>query len=147
MNKIRFHELDVKSTLVNRRKLKKFLLSLFIKEGVILETLDIIFCKDEFLCSLNKDFLNHFYYTDTISFPLSGVKDALVGEVYISIDRVKDNSKQLKEIYHTELIRIIIHGTLHLCGYFDKPKIAAQKMQKVQEDYLKIWLFHVEQPN
>ncbi len=145
MNKLRFHELTTKSTLTDRRKLNKFLLSLFSKEGLVLDRVDIIFCTDEFLYTLNKEFLNHDYYTDTISFLLSDLRDPLVGEVYISIDRVKDNSKQRQEQYKTELIRIIIHGILHLCGYFDKPKMAALKMYKAQEGYLNNWLFHVEQ--
>jgi rRNA maturation RNase YbeY len=73
-----------------------------------------------------------------MTFVLSDLEDPIVGEVYISIDRIKENSKEMKISYKTELIRVIIHSILHLCGYLDKPKSAAIKMHKTQEQYLRL---------
>jgi probable rRNA maturation factor len=119
--------------------LKEFLLSIFRKEGVPVNRVDIIFCTDNYLLSLNVDFLNHNYYTDTLSFILSNPKDPVIGEVYISIERIKSNARDLKISYQNELCRVIIHGCLHLCGYLDKPKKASIKMEKLQEKYLKLF--------
>jgi rRNA maturation RNase YbeY len=123
----------------HRRALKKYLFLLFEKEGKIIDRIDIIFCTDNFLLTLNKRYLNHNWFTDTLTFLLSSPKEPLVGEIYISVDRVKFNSKELSAAYKTELIRVIIHGCLHLCGYSDKSKSQARNMENLQENYLKNW--------
>lgn len=139
MNKIYFHELGVTSSLLHKGGFKKFLLSILKKERQLVNRIDIIFCTDEYLLSLNKRFLNHNYFTDTLSFLLSNQKESIIGEVYVSIDRIKENSKGLKISYQNELLRVIIHGCLHLCGHSDGTKNAALKMTKLQEGYLKKW--------
>jgi len=135
-NKIFFHEINIRSSLLHRKGLKEFLLSIFKKEGVQVNRVDVIFCTDEYLLSLNVNFLNHDYYTDTLSFVLSNPKDPIMGEIYISIDRIRSNANDLKILYQNELCRVIIHGCLHLCGYSDKPKKASIKMGALQEMYL-----------
>ena len=122
MNKIYFHDLNIKSHLLHRGDLKKFLLTIFKKEKTIVKRVDIIFCTDEYLLSINKEFLNHNYYSDTISFHLSGAMDPVIGELYLSIDRIKANAKDFKITYQNELLRVIIHSCLHLCGYKDKKR-------------------------
>lgn len=139
LNKIYFHELNIKSFLLHRGDLKIFLLTIFKKERTQVKRVDIIFCTDEDLLSLNKDFLNHNYYTDTLSFLLSIHGNPITGEIYISIDRIKSNATDLKISYQNELLRVIIHSCLHLCGYSDNPKNTSGKMEKPQEKYLKIW--------
>ena len=115
------------------------LLSIFKKEGISIERVDIICCTDDYLLSLNVDFLNHDYYTDTLSFILSETKQPVIGEVYISIDRIRSNARNLNISYQTELCRVILHGCLHLCGYLDKPKRAKIEMEKLQEMYLELF--------
>lgn len=138
-NKIFFHDIGVSASLLRRKDLKDFLLTLFNKEGARLKRVDIIFCTDENLLSLNAEFLNHHYYTDTMSFILSNPEEPIIGEIYISIDRIRSNAKHYKKLYQNELCRVILHGCLHLCGYTDKPKKAADKMEALQEKYLKLF--------
>jgi len=103
-------------------------------------SLTFIFCSDEFLLDINKRFLKHDFYTDIITFELSkSVKAATEGEVYISVDRVKDNSKQLSTSFNDELHRVIIHGVLHLCGYKDKKKPEQAQMRSAENRYLELY--------
>lgn len=140
LNIIRFHEINIKSRLRQRRGLKKFLLTIFKKESILIKSVDVIFCTDEYLLSINKEFLNHDYYTDTLSFILSNSGNPIVGDIYISIDRIIANAKSLNFSYQNELYRVIIHSCLHLCGYLDNPKYAAVKMEILQEKYLKMYI-------
>lgn len=144
MHPLQFHETGVTVKLKNKRLLKNFLLNLFKKENTSIEKVDIIFCSDSHLLELNNSFLNHDYYTDTMTFTFSKPSEAILGEVYISIDRVKENAEILKINLQTELILVIIHSCLHLCGYNDKHKSDKKKMNHLQEKYLNQWLFHVK---
>lgn len=94
--------------------------------------LSFIFCSDEYLLELNRTHLDHDYYTDIITFDYSE-GDELSGDLYISIDRVRDNAKQLKLSPQDELHRVMIHGVLHLAGYGDKSSKEADIM-RAQED-------------
>jgi len=97
---------------------------------------NIIFCDDKFLLTLNVQFLHHDYYTDILSFPLSAKGNPLIAEVYISTDRVKDNAKNLESSFREELHRVIFHGILHFCGYNDKSKPEIKKMRAAEDRYL-----------
>ena len=105
-----------------------------------LDRVDFVFCPDKYLRNLNRTFLNHNYNTDTITFILSESTEPLIGEAYISVDRVKANAKSLKEDYQNEIIRVIIHSSLHLCGFDDKTKKEYLEMTRLQEKYLHEWL-------
>lgn len=97
--------------------------------------MNYIFCSDTRLLEINKKFLNHDYYTDIISFDFSeGVSTQ--AEVYISIDRVKENARGLGVSFKSELHRVVFHGALHLCGYGDKTKKARETMRKKEDYYL-----------
>ena len=122
-----------------RRTLKKFLFLIFNNEHTQIKRVDIIFCSDDYLLSLNKEFLNHNYYTDTLSFILSDSREPIIAELYLSIDRIQANSKTYRSIYQQELVRVIIHSCLHLCGYLDKPEENNKIMIRKQESYLKSW--------
>ena len=122
-------------SLENRSGLKSQIVSLFKKEGKKLESLNYIFCSDKRLLEINRQYLQHDYYTDIISFDLSA-GPATMGEIYISIDRVRDNARTLGVSFKAELHRVIFHGALHLCGYGDKKKEEVVQMRK-REDY---WL-------
>ena len=140
MDKIYFHESNVRSSLLHRKDLKKFLLAVFKQERRRVERIDVIFCNDKYLFSLNKSFLNHAYKTDTLSFLLSDDKLPIIGDIYISIQRITANSRDLNIAYKNELLRVIIHSCLHLCGYEDTPRTCAVKMETRQEYYLKQWI-------
>ena len=96
-----------------------------------------IFCSDEQLLEINKEFLNHDYYTDIITFDYSET-DVVSGDLFISIERIKDNAKTLKTSYQEELHRVIIHGVLHLLGYKDKTEEEIENMRKLEDECLLI---------
>jgi probable rRNA maturation factor len=104
----------------NRRALKTFLVNIFHHEKKGLSSLSYVFCSDEYLLDVNQRFLNHDYYTDIITFDLSDNARSTIGEIYISIDRVRENARSLDIGFERELHRVIFHGALHLCGYKDK---------------------------
>jgi len=136
---VQFFFADKNVTLTDRTRLKHFVANIFKKEKKSASSLTYVFCSDEYLLGINKQFLQHDYYTDIITFDLSSTKGVIEGEVYISIDRVKDNSNQLGTRIKDELHRVIFHGVLHLCGYKDK-KPADEKAMRVAEDkYLKLY--------
>lgn len=135
-----FNNADKATSLRYRTKLKAFINKQCLKEGIHVETLQYVFCSDEFVLDINKRYLNHNFYTDIISFDLSEQKGQLIGDVYISIDRVKENAKTVGSLYTHELLRVIFHGALHFCGYKDK-KPSDQKMMRYMEDkWLKAYL-------
>lgn len=117
----------------NRTRLKRSIEMLFGKEKRTLHSLNYVFCSDERLLEINRQFLHHNYYTDIITFDLSeGVSTQ--AEIYISVDRVKENARSLGVSFKSELHRVILHGALHLCGYRDKSKPEIEEMRKM-EDY------------
>lgn len=140
MQLVHFFNADKKVTLTNRKKLKYFLIALLHREGSKeLKNLSYIFCCDNYLLDINQKFLHHDYYTDIITFDLSSDLKSLTGEIYISIDRVKDNAKSLGTSFHQEFHRVIFHGALHLCGFKDKTKQQKLIMRKKEEENLKIY--------
>jgi rRNA maturation RNase YbeY len=135
-----FNNADKSTSLRSRTELKTFINKQCLKEGIHIETLQYVFCSDTFLLDINNRYLNHNFYTDIISFDLSEQKGRLIGDVYISIDRVKENAKTEGHLYMHELLRVIFHGALHFCGYKDK-KPADQKIMRSMEDkWLKAYL-------
>lgn len=131
----RFYEQEVKSALKDKRKLSAFLDSLVTKyrKGTRKSDLTYIFCSDEHLLQMNRQFLQHDTFTDIITFDLSEGDDVLMGEIYISVDRVKENAEKFGTSYKDELHRVIFHGALHLCGFKDK-KTADKTMMRAKED-------------
>ena len=129
-----FFEHD-KFSLKGREKLKVFVEFIFRKEKKGLSFVNYIFCSDKRLLEINRQFLNHNYYTDIISFELSET-DSTQAEVYISVDRVKDNSKSLGNSFKSELHRVIFHGALHLCGFGDKTGEEKVEIHQKEDFYL-----------
>lgn len=132
----KFYEHDAPSGLRNKRRLSVFIDVLISKyvPGIRSAELSYIFCSDQFLLEMNQNFLDHDTYTDIITFNLSDVPQDLRGEIYISIDRVKENAVNFSTTYADELHRVIFHGVLHLCGFKDKKKKDQQVMRE-NEDY------------
>ena len=140
MQKVQFYFLERNPALKERTRLKLFIEKLFTSEKMKLGNLSYIFCSDEHLLTINNDFLKHDFYTDVITFDLSSSKNEIEGEVYLSVDRIKDNAKQLGVSFKEELHRVIFHGALHLCGYKDKKKEEALIMRSKENKYLKRYL-------
>ncbi len=137
---ISFNKADKNISLGNRVALKLFLEKQMKKEGIRIECLQYVFCSDKYLLEINKQFLNHDYYTDIISFDLSETKGALIGDIYISVDRVKENAKLVKTTQTNELLRVIFHGALHFCGYKDKKPADVKLMRSMEDKWLKAYL-------
>ena len=124
--------------LKNRKGLKLFIASIFKREERGLSSLAYIFCSDEYLLKMNMQYLSHDYYTDIISFDLSESKRSpTCGEVYISVERVKENAKINSVPMEDELHRVVFHGALHLCGYKDKTQPQKIQMRGKENYYLK----------
>ncbi len=134
--KVKFH-FEQPVSLNNRKHLKVFIESMFRTEKQPAKEIAFIFCCDNRLLNINREFLKHDYFTDIITFDLTNEKtDPKVGEIYISIDRVKDNAKTHKVFIVHELHRVVFHGILHLCGYRDKTKTEQKSMRSKEEFYL-----------
>lgn len=123
-------------TLKDRGRLKGFLLSIFKRERTPLSSINFIFCTDERILEINRQFLQHDFYTDIITFDLSTSIEK-IAEVYISLDRVRENASVLQATLRSELHRVIFHGVLHLCGYADKSASDIKLMRKKEDYYLK----------
>jgi rRNA maturation RNase YbeY len=143
-NRVRFHFLISSFSFQNRNQLKFFVIELFAKEGFKVEHLNFVFCSDEFLLLLNKSHLNHDTYTDIITFPFSNRGEAVLADIYISVERVKENAARFSQSFQTELHRVIFHGVLHLCGYKDKIHIEKKLMREKESYYLTKYWFHVK---
>lgn len=137
MPKVHFNYADRKLNYAQKTALKQFVETIFQKEKKHLSTIRYVFCSDDFLLDINRSSLNHDYYTDIITFDLSEPNQLIESEVYISVDRVKDNAQTNKVSFENELCRVIFHGALHLCGYKDKKKEDVLVMRKKEEYYLK----------
>lgn len=133
---VRFFYVTSNFSLDKRNSLKQFIESIFDSENQPYDSLNIIFCGDEYLLDVNRRFLNHDFYTDIITFNLAASKQPVIGEIYISVDRVKDNAANLQISFKSEIHRVIFHGVLHLCGYFDKSNSQVKLMREMENKYL-----------
>lgn len=136
MAKINFFTEDITYTLKNKTIIKKWIENTIVEEGYRLEELNFILCSDEYLLRINQDFLRHDDYTDVITFDNSEELKTIVGDIFISLDRIKENALSFKSTTVNELCRVIIHGTLHLLGYKDKTKATKTEMTAKEDFYL-----------
>lgn len=133
---IRHYNADINFRLKGALRLKNGLRHLFEQEQKPLRGLSYIFCSDDYLLEINKKHLQHDDFTDIITFDLSD-DDTITGEIYISIDRIRENAKVFNTDFPAELARVMIHGALHLCGYGDKTPSEQQQMRSKEDQYLK----------
>ena len=140
MANIKFNYADRKLSLSDKTRLKNYIVSIFEEEKVALNELNYIFCSDEYLLQINNNHLQHDYYTDIITFTLEDRGEPVIGEIYISLDRIKDNSKIEKTNLLNETLRVIFHGSLHLCGYKDKKKEDIIIMRQKEDYYINKYL-------
>ena len=140
-SKVYFFFDDIRVNLRNRNKIKRMIEQIFLYEKKPLDRLNYVFCSDDIILDINRRYLKHDFYTDIISFDLSENKDEkITGEIYISLDRVRDNASKMKLPFNHELARVIFHGALHLCGHKDKTKKEKQEMTKREDLYLKKYI-------
>lgn len=123
---------------INKVKISNWLERLVNLENFSIGELTFIFCRDEYLLNINKQYLDHNYFTDVITFDYS--KDNYIsGDVFISVDRVNENYKEFNVSFENEILRIMLHGVLHLLGYKDKEKSEKLLMTKKEDEYLNIY--------
>jgi probable rRNA maturation factor len=136
---ISFHTEDLKFNLKNKTILKHWIVAVIEKKKRKAGEINFIFCSDDHLLGINKQYLNHDTYTDIITFDYSkeDPKQPVAGDIFISVDRVKENAGKFSKSFENELHRVIIHGVLHLLGYKDKTKIAKEEMTKEENKALK----------
>lgn len=119
-----------------KTKLRAWVLSVIVNEKHHLLALNFIFCSDQYLLKINQEYLKHDTYTDIITFDNSEEKGAIIGDIFISVERIKENAKTFKTVLSHELHRVMIHGTLHLLGYPDKKKEEKALMTQKENEYL-----------
>lgn len=128
--------------LQDEAKYEQWLSDVIVSEGKKEGEINYVFCNDEYLLQLNRQYLDHDTLTDIISFDYSVGKE-LNGDIFISIERVKDNAIDFGVPFDEELKRVMAHGVLHYCGYKDKSEEDEQIMRQKEDE--KITMFHVEQ--
>ena len=137
---IQFFNQDSTFSIESEQEISSWILNTFHKESITKKIeLSIIFCSDNALLAINKQFLNHDYYTDIITFDDS-LGDELIADIYISIERVEENASIYSVSFQNELYRVIVHGLLHLCGYTDKTDQALDQMRGKEDKYLAVLL-------
>ena len=134
---ITYQTLTVKSPKFPRRTVSKWITIIAGQLGKRVGDISIIFCNDVKILEINKEYLNHNYYTDIITFDYSE-NNVISGDIFISIDTVRSNAEKYNEEYAKELYRVIIHGVLHLCGIDDKAEGAREIMEKNEDEALHI---------
>jgi probable rRNA maturation factor len=139
MEDIRFFFPEPVSGLRRRGELKHFLARLARKEGYSIRSLVYVFCDDDYLFRINRDFLGHDDLTDIITFSFSENSRSIEGEIYISSQRVRENAEHFAVGMNQELHRVIFHGLLHLCGYKDKLKADQAIMRAKEQQYLDLY--------
>ena len=141
---IHFH-FQKPTSLLNRRLLKSFISDIFDKEEKKFGQIEFVFCDNAYLLGINQTFLKHDYFTDVVSFNLSDTGSSKIeGEIYISVDMVRENSVRFKVSFARELTRVIFHGILHLCGYDDVKQPDKLVMKKKENFYLAAFLNSAE---
>jgi probable rRNA maturation factor len=136
MPTIAFHEEDISYKLKNKTAVRKWITDAITAEGYKLSDLNYIFCTDAYLLQINQQYLDHDTYTDIITFDNSDKEGVIAGDIFISIDRIRENADTYGVTEQQELHRVLIHGTLHLLGYKDKSSSDKKIMTQKEDFYL-----------
>jgi probable rRNA maturation factor len=135
-NNIRFFKEDIRFRLLYQKKLQQWIKRAVKSKKFQIEEINYIFCSDQHLLHLNKQFLGHDFYTDIITFDNSEEKKKISADIFISVERVKANAEKYNTAFKDELHRVLIHGVLHLLGYKDKTKKDREKMRMAEDKWL-----------
>ncbi len=138
MSSVHFFYNEVRFKLKNPRKVSSWIKRVVEKEDASIKEINYVFCSDSYLLTLNQGFLRHNTLTDIITFDNSEEQSVLEGEIYISIERIKENAKEYEVPFEDELSRVMIHGVLHLLGYKDKKPSEKALMRKKEEACLSL---------
>lgn len=136
MPQISFFEEGISYKLKNKTQVRQWIKDTIQAEGFTLDELSYIFCSDEYLLQINQQYLDHDTYTDIITFDNSESQGKITGDIFISIDRIRENAAKFDQSIVDELHRVIIHGVLHLLGYKDKTPEDNNIMTKKEDQYL-----------
>ena len=136
MPAISFFEEDIAFKLKNKTLVRQWITDTIIAEGFKLKELNYIFCSDAYLLQINQQYLDHDTYTDIVTFDNSEEEGKIISDIFISIERIRENAVKFNVTETTELHRVIIHGALHLLGYKDKSPGDKQKMTQKEDIYL-----------
>ena len=136
MPAIQFFEEDISYKLKNKALVRQWIKDTITAEGFKLKELTYVFCSDAYLLPMNQQYLDHDTYTDIITFDNSEVEGDIVGDIFISVERVRENAAKFNIAETDELHRVIIHGALHLLGYTDKTVVTKKKMTQKEDEYL-----------
>ncbi|MCG8307291.1 MAG: rRNA maturation RNase YbeY [Cytophagales bacterium] len=136
MTSIRFFTEDTNFALKNKTKLRHWITAAINQNNKKLLALNYVFTSDAYLLNINKEYLDHTNFTDIITFDQSSKKHTVEADIFISIDRVKENAEELKISFRDELHRVMIHGVLHLLGFDDKTDSEKEEMRKKENHYL-----------
>ncbi|MCU0419505.1 MAG: rRNA maturation RNase YbeY [Cyclobacteriaceae bacterium] len=139
MPAFRFFSDGVDFAMPQPRKTATWLMLVATRERRLPREVVYIFCSDDYLLGINQRFLKHTTYTDIVTFDYGNGSKELVGEVYISLDRVRENAKTLNVSFEEEMRRVVVHGLLHLCGHRDKTKAEKAAMRKKEDRCLSLW--------
>ena len=134
--KIHFFSEDISYAVKQKSLIRDWISNTILDEGHKLKELNFILCSDNYLLTINQNYLKHNTYTDIITFDNSEVHGQIAGDIYISIDRVRENALRFEVNEGNELHRVMIHGTLHLLGYLDKKKEEKGLMTEKEDYYL-----------
>lgn len=137
---IRFFNEDVPYKLPKKQATRQWLKQQAEAEGYRIGELNYIFCSDEHVLQVNRDYLQHDYYTDIITFDQSEEEGKIEGDIFISVERVADNAAQLGVLAEQEMRRVLAHGLLHLCGYGDKTDEEAAQMRAGEDEWLSAYM-------
>ncbi|HZY39653.1 MAG TPA: rRNA maturation RNase YbeY [Mucilaginibacter sp.] len=135
---LNFFEEDISYKLKHKTLVRRWITETIKAEGYRLKELNYIFCSDNYLLQINQQYLNHDTYTDIITFDNSEEEKSITGDVFISIDRIRENAAKFNVVETDELHRVIIHGALHLLGYGDKKASDKKKMTEKEDFYLNL---------
>jgi len=136
---VHFFSEDIDFKLPQKLRRKRWLMQLAAEAGFRIKELNYVFCSDEYLYQMNVDYLNHDTYTDIITFDNSEKAKELEGDIFISVDRVRENAKSVEVEEELELTRVLAHGLLHLMGYKDKAKEEASLMRLKEEEAIELY--------
>jgi probable rRNA maturation factor len=133
---ISFYNQDTFYKLKGKKELRTIVLKILKKEKKKAGEITVVTCSDNYLLDINKKHLKHNYFTDIITFDYS--EERINGDLFISIDRIRENAKTFKVTINNELKRVLIHGILHLCGYKDKSSEQKKQMKQKEDYYLSL---------
>lgn len=136
---IRFHHIYPRTRLhLSLQQVKFCIEKLILLEGFTAGAINVVFCNNRYIYNLNVAYLKHFYPTDVITFDYS-VYPKLSGDIFIGVDVVRANAQYYNQPFQTEMLRVILHGVLHLCGYDDKTAMQKKLMRSKEDYYLKLF--------